>query len=226
MKNALVAFAGLALSASFALAQTAPAAQPSAVKPSDTITKPAETVKKDIKQAAELKLDIVDTAMADKELSTLVTAVKAAGLVEALKAKGPFTLFAPTNAAFDKLGKEKLDALMKDKDALAAVLKFHVIEGAVTGEQVAKMKESSQTLQGTRFMIASKDGKLMVGSEQKSMATVIGKEIKASNGIIHKIDGVMTPAEAKKETTRQTPKDAPKKDAPAAPATDAPKKSN
>ena len=88
------------------------------------------------------------------------------------------------------------------------------------------MKESSQTLQGTRFMIASKDGKLMVGSEQKSMATVIGKEIKASNGIIHKIDGVMTPAEAKKETTRQTPKDAPKKDAPAAPATDAPKKSN
>lgn len=221
MKNALVAFAGLALAVSFA------AAQPAATKPAETM-KPAD-IKKDVKDAVESKLDIVDLAIADKELSTLVTAVKAAGLVEALKAKGPFTLFAPTNAAFDKLGKEKLEALLKDKDALANILKFHVIEGAVTAEQVMKMKESSQTLQGTRFMIASKEGKVVLFTDQKNPATVVKADIKASNGIIHKIDTVLIPAEAKKDVKKDAPKqDAPKKDAPKqdAPKQDAPKKSN
>lgn len=220
MKNALVAFAGLALAASFAVAQ------PGATKPAETI-KPAD-IKKDVKDAVESKLDIIDTAVADKELSTLVTAVKAAGLVEALKAKGPFTLFAPTNAAFDKLGKEKLEALLKDKDALANILKFHVIEGAVTAEQVMKMKESSQTLQGTRFMIASKEGKVVLFTDQKNPSTVVKADIKASNGVIHKIDTVLTPGEAKKDVKKDAPKTEPKKDAPKqdAPTQDAPKKSN
>ena len=134
-----------------------------------------------------IKKDIVDTAVAAGDFSTLVTAVKAAGLVETLKGEGPFTVFAPTDAAFAKVPTDTLNALLADKAALANVLTYHVVAGNVMAADVVKLT-SAVTVQGQAVSIAVKDGKVYVDGAQ-----VVATDIKASNGVIHVIDAVILP---------------------------------
>lgn len=135
-------------------------------------------------RAADEAKDIVDIAAGNKDFSTLVTAVKQAGLVEALKAKGPITVFAPTNAAFAKLGEEKLNAVLKDKELLTKILKAHVVEGKVMAADAVKL--DGKDVNG--FTVKAKDGTVMIGD-----AKVVKADIKASNGVIHVIDTVLVP---------------------------------
>jgi uncharacterized surface protein with fasciclin (FAS1) repeats len=134
-----------------------------------------------------IKKDIVDTAVAAGDFSTLVTAVKAAGLVETLKGEGPFTVFAPTDGAFAKVPTDTLNALLADKAALANVLTYHVVAGNVMAADVVKLT-SAVTVQGQAVSIEVKDGKVYVDGSQ-----VVATDIKASNGVIHVIDAVILP---------------------------------
>ena len=134
-----------------------------------------------------MKKDIVDTAVAAGDFNTLVTAVKAAGLVETLKGEGPFTVFAPTDAAFEKVPTDTLNALLADKAALANVLTYHVVAGNVMAADVVKLT-SAVTVQGQAVSIEVKDGKVYVDGAQ-----VVATDIKASNGVIHVIDAVILP---------------------------------
>jgi uncharacterized surface protein with fasciclin (FAS1) repeats len=129
--------------------------------------------------------DIVDTAVAAGQFTTLVTAVKAAGLVDTLKGKGPFTVFAPTDAAFAKIPKADLDALLKDKAKLTAVLTYHVVPGAVMAKDVKAGKV--KTVQGGELTLGTTGGVTVDG------AKVVQADIKASNGVIHVIDSVVLP---------------------------------
>jgi uncharacterized surface protein with fasciclin (FAS1) repeats len=131
--------------------------------------------------------DIVDTAVSAEKFKTLVTAVKAAGLVETLKGEGPFTVFAPTDEAFAKVPKEKLEALLADKQALTAVLTYHVVPGKVMAADVVKLS-SAKTVQGKEVKIETKDGKVTVNG-----ANVIKTDIVCKNGVIHVIDVVILP---------------------------------
>jgi uncharacterized surface protein with fasciclin (FAS1) repeats len=130
--------------------------------------------------------DIVQTAVA-AEFKTLVKAVQAAGLVDTLKGKGPFTVFAPTDKAFAAVPKEKLAALLKDKQELAAVLKYHVVPGKVMAADVVKLDEA-KTVQGQKVKITSKDGNVKINN-----ASVVKADVAASNGVIHVIDSVLFP---------------------------------
>ena len=134
-----------------------------------------------------MKKDIVDTAVAAGDFNTLVTAVKAAGLVETLKGEGPFTVFAPTDAAFAKVPTDTLNALLADKAALANVLTYHVVAGKVMAADVVKLT-SAETVQGQAVSVEVKDGKVYVDGAQ-----VVTTDIKASNGVIHVIDTVILP---------------------------------
>ena len=140
-----------------------------------------------VQAKAQDKKDIVDTAVAAGSFNTLVTAVKAAGLVETLKSAGPFTVFAPTDEAFAKVPKAKLDALLNDKEALKKVLLYHVVAGNVGSAQVVKLK-SAKTVNGQEAKITVKGGKVMVDN-----ATVVKTDIATSNGTIHVIDTVILP---------------------------------
>ncbi|CAN5644831.1 hypothetical protein BH09MYX1_BH09MYX1_23380 [soil metagenome] len=135
---------------------------------------------------ATAKKDIVDTAVAAGSFTKLAAALKAAGLVDTLKGPGPFTVFAPTDDAFAKIPQDKLDALLKDKVALGALLKAHVVSGKVMAADVTKMT-SATTLNGTFPVNASADG-VMIGN-----AKVIKTDIECSNGVIHVIDTVIMP---------------------------------
>ena len=130
--------------------------------------------------------DIVDTAISAGTFNTLVTAVKAAGLVETLKGDGPFTVFAPTDAAFAKLPKEKLDALLKDKAALTKILTYHVVAGKVMATDVVNLK-SAKTVEGQSVKINTE------GGVRINNANVIKTDITTSNGVIHVIDTVILP---------------------------------
>ena len=136
--------------------------------------------------------DIVDTAMAEGNFHTLLTALKAAGMTDTLKGKGPYTLFAPTDAAFAKLPAGTLDSLMKpeSKDKLARMLKYHVVSGKLMADKIAKMKTLG-SMAGVPLMVKAEAGKVMVDG-----ATVTKPDIMASNGIIHVIDMVLMPMEA------------------------------
>jgi uncharacterized surface protein with fasciclin (FAS1) repeats len=132
--------------------------------------------------------DIVDTAAGAKDFSTLVAAVKAAGLVDALKGKGPFTVFAPTDAAFKALPAGTVEALLKpeNKGKLSNILTYHVISGSVMAADVKTMK--AKTLFGQEASIEVKDGKVTIDG-----ANVVTTDIKCSNGVIHVIDKVILP---------------------------------
>jgi uncharacterized surface protein with fasciclin (FAS1) repeats len=131
--------------------------------------------------------DIVDTAVAADQFKTLVTAVKAAGLIETLKGEGPFTVFAPTDEAFAKIPQEKLEALLKDKKALTAVLTYHVVPGKVMAKDVVKL-DSAKTAQGGNVSISATDGSVKING-----AKVIKADIECKNGVIHVIDTVLLP---------------------------------
>jgi uncharacterized surface protein with fasciclin (FAS1) repeats len=130
--------------------------------------------------------DIVDTAIAAGNFKTLATALQAAGLVDTLKGKGPFTVFAPTDEAFAKLPAGTLDALLKDKAKLTKVLTYHVVPGKVMAADVVKLKQA-KTVEGQNITIDTKSG-VKVDS-----ANVIKTDIQASNGVIHVIDSVILP---------------------------------
>lgn len=130
--------------------------------------------------------DIVDTAAGAGNFNTLVTAVKAAGLVDTLKGPGPFTVFAPTDAAFAKVPKADLDALLADKDKLTAVLTYHVVPGKVMAAQVKP--GNVKTVQGGEITVAVDGGSVKVDN-----ATVTQTDIETSNGVIHVIDTVIMP---------------------------------
>jgi uncharacterized surface protein with fasciclin (FAS1) repeats len=135
--------------------------------------------------------DIVETAVAAGSFKTLATALKAAGLIETLKGKGPFTVFAPTDEAFAKIPKADLDALLKDKKALAAVLTYHVVAGKVMAADVIKLNEA-KTVNGASVKIMVMGGKVMVDN-----ANVVKTDIVATNGVIHVIDSVIFPPKGK-----------------------------
>ncbi len=130
--------------------------------------------------------DIVDTAISAGQFTTLVKAVQAAGLVETLKGKGPFTVFAPTDAAFAKLPPGALDSLLKDKEKLAQVLTYHVVPGKVMAAQVKAGQV--KTVEGQSLNVTTKNGAVMVDE-----AKVVKTDIMASNGVIHVIDTVVMP---------------------------------
>jgi uncharacterized surface protein with fasciclin (FAS1) repeats len=129
--------------------------------------------------------DIVDTAVSAGQFKTLVAAVQAAGLVETLKSPGPFTVFAPTDAAFAKLPAGTLDALLKDKAKLAAILTYHVVPGKVMAKDVAA--GDVKTAQGQMIKITTANG-VMVNN-----AKVVATDVMADNGVIHVIDTVILP---------------------------------
>ncbi len=131
--------------------------------------------------------DIVDTAVAAGNFKTLVTAVKAAGLVDTLKSPGPFTVFAPTDEAFAKLPAGTLEGLLKDPAKLKEVLLYHVVSGKVMAADVVKLK-SAKTVEGSNLKIRAKSGAVMVDN-----AKVVQPDIACDNGVIHVIDAVMLP---------------------------------
>ena len=133
--------------------------------------------------------DIVDTAVASGQFNTLAAALKAAGLVETLKGAGPFTVFAPTDAAFAKLPKGTVEELLKpeNKAKLTAILTYHVVPGKVMAADVIKVKDA-KTVQGGSLKVNTGGGKVMVDN-----ATVVKTDIAASNGVIHVIDSVVMP---------------------------------
>jgi uncharacterized surface protein with fasciclin (FAS1) repeats len=132
------------------------------------------------------KSDIVDTAVKAGSFNTLVQAVKAAGLVETLKGDGPFTVFAPNDEAFAKLPAGTVEALLKDKEKLTAVLTYHVVAGRVSSGQVTKLS-SAKTVQGGDLRISTE------GGVRINDAKVIQADLETSNGVIHVIDTVLIP---------------------------------
>ncbi|MCW5935104.1 MAG: fasciclin domain-containing protein [Fimbriimonadia bacterium] len=133
------------------------------------------------------KKDIVDTAIGAGQFKTLVSLVQAAGLVDALRSDGPFTVFAPTDAAFAKVPKATLDALGKDKEALKQVLLYHVVSGKVTSGQVVKVNKA-KTLQGSDVKVKVSGKNVMINN-----AKVVKADIECTNGVIHVIDTVILP---------------------------------
>ena len=129
--------------------------------------------------------DIVDTAVAAGSFKTLATALQAAGLVDTLKGKGPFTVFAPTDEAFAKIPKADLDALLKDKAKLTAVLTYHVVPGKVMAKDVKAGKV--KTVQGSELTVSTMSG------VKVDAANVVKTDIVADNGVIHVIDSVVLP---------------------------------
>ena len=130
--------------------------------------------------------DIVDTAVGAGQFKTLAAALDAAGLVTTLKGLGPFTVFAPTDAAFAKIPKAQLDALLADKAKLTSVLTYHVVPGKVLAKDVKP--GAVKTVQGQSLTVKAGGGKVMVDD-----ATVTATDVMADNGVIHVIDSVVLP---------------------------------
>tara|TARA_S200000501_G_scaffold27441_1_gene23518 strand:+ start:317 stop:769 length:453 start_codon:yes stop_codon:yes gene_type:complete len=135
------------------------------------------------------KHDIVDTAIKAGSFNTLVAAVQAAELVETLKSKGPFTVFAPTDEAFSQLDKATLESLLKpeNKDQLVAILTYHVVAGKVMSTDITDNMQPS-TVNGSTINIKLNNGKVMIND-----ATVITADVDTDNGVIHVIDKVLIP---------------------------------
>ncbi len=168
----LMAVAGLAIAAGPEAKPTAPAA-PSAPATSG---------------------DLIEVLKSHKKYSTLVKAIEAAGLTDALKQPGPFTIFAPTNEAFAKLPKAQIEGYFDPSgaSALKDLLKAHVIPAKIPSTELAKMKETSKSLQGATFLVIASGKQVSVGTEPGRMANIAEPDMAASNGVIHGIDQVCT----------------------------------
>ena len=138
-------------------------------------------------EAHEGPSNIIETARAAGNFNTLLAAVEAAGLTDALSGDGPFTVFAPTDEAFAQIPADQLQGLLEDTETLTAILTYHVVSGAVTSGEVVLLN-SATTLQGSDVTITVTDGGVQVDE-----ANVIAVDIEASNGVIHVIDAVITP---------------------------------
>lgn len=145
--------------------------------------------------------DIVDNAVNSKDHTTLVAAVKAAGLVETLKGKGPFTVFAPTNDAFNKLPAGTVDNLVKpeNKATLTKILTYHVVAGRLDSKELmdwikkGKGTATLTTVEGGKLWVMERDGKLWLKDEKGGIAQITISDVYQSNGIIHVIDTVVMP---------------------------------
>ena len=145
--------------------------------------------------------DIVDNAVNSKDHTTLVAAVKAAGLVETLKSDGPFTVFAPTNKAFDKLPKGTVESLVmpENKATLTKILTYHVVAGKMDSKAIAaaikkgKGKAELTTVEGGKLWAWMKGNKLVIKDEKGGMSTVTIADVNQKNGVIHVIDTVLMP---------------------------------
>ena len=173
--------ASLALALSFACAG-------SQAKPQNSNHHPTSGTHDSTEQAAEPmeQKDIVATAIDAGQFTTLVAALEAADLVGALQAEGPFTVFAPTDAAFAKLPEGTVEALLKDKEKLAAILTYHVVSGKVMAQDVSGLTEAP-TLQGQSIAIDTSNGVRI------NESNVVTADIVASNGVVHVIDTVLMP---------------------------------
>jgi len=145
--------------------------------------------------------NIIENAVNSKDHTTLLAAVKAAGLVETLKGKGPFTVFAPTNEAFDKLPAGTVENWVKpeNKTALAKILTYHVVAGKLDSKELMKWikkgkgKAELKTVQGGKLWIIEKDGKLWLKDEKGITTEITVRDVYQSNGVIHVIDTVLMP---------------------------------
>ncbi len=165
-----------------AIAACSSAASPSAAPTTTAAPSTAPSV------SAAMAKDIVATATEAGSFKTLLTAVKAAGLVETLQGKGPFTVFAPTDAAFAALPAGTLDGLLKDPAALKKILLYHVVSGSVTADKVVGLT-SATSVEGAPIAITVKDGSVYLNGSAK----VVTPDVMASNGVIHVIDKVLLP---------------------------------
>jgi uncharacterized surface protein with fasciclin (FAS1) repeats len=176
-----------------AIAACSAAASPSAAPTGASTQSPASTPAASPSNvpsasAAAMAKDIVQTATEAGSFKTLLTAVKAAGLVETLQGNGPFTVFAPTDAAFAALPAGTLDGLLKDPAALKKILLYHVVSGSVTSDNVVGLT-SATSVEGSPIAIAVKDGTVLLNASAK----VVTPDVMASNGVIHVIDKVLLP---------------------------------
>jgi len=145
--------------------------------------------------------NIIENAMNSQDHTTLVAAVKAAGLVETLQGKGPFTVFAPTNSAFGMLPAGTVESLVKpeNKSALTSILTYHVVAGKLDSKELEKWIKKGNgsaeltTVAGGKIWIMKKDGKWSIKDEKGGMATITIPNVYQSNGVIHVIDHVLMP---------------------------------
>lgn len=148
------------------------------------------TIKTNSVHETKIEADIVDLAMSQEFLSTLVAALKAGDLVGTLKGDGPFTVFAPTNEAFAKLPAGTVENLLKpeNKAQLVKILSYHVVPGKVMSKDL-KNGQTAKTVEGSTIKVTLKDGKAMINN-----ATVTAADIEADNGVVHVIDTVIMPS--------------------------------
>ncbi|MTE28296.1 fasciclin domain-containing protein [Winogradskyella ouciana] len=152
-------------------------------------------------QTATAQKTIVDAAVGNENFSTLVTALKAADLVEALQGDGPFTVFAPTNDAFAKIDEATLKSLLKseNKEMLSKILTYHVVSGKLmASDVVAALKKGNgkveiETLAGQKLTVMQKDGKIWLKDQNGNYSEITATDVEASNGVIHVIDTVVMP---------------------------------
>ncbi len=151
--------------------------------------------------AQKTKKDIVDVAVSVDDFSTLVTALKAADLVGALKGDGPFTVFAPTNDAFGKIDSKTLNSLLEpaNKEKLSAILTYHVVSGKIAATDVVNAlkkgngKTELTTLNGAKFKVIKKDGKIWLKDQKGNYSQIVKTDVMAKNGVIHIISDVVMP---------------------------------
>jgi len=174
-------------------ATTSSAMAPSSMAPA---TSAAATSAPATKTSATATTDIVGTAVAAGNFTTLAAALTAAGLVDTLKGAGPYTVFAPSDAAFAKLPAGTVDTLLKDpKGKLSDILKYHVVAGKVTAADVVKLNgQKVKTVQGAELTVEVTGGKVALVDATGNRVNVVTTDVAASNGVIHVIDGVLLPA--------------------------------
>ncbi len=189
MNRMLLAAGSLSLTLLISACSTA--AEPSAPTPAPATTS-ASSMMPETSMATS---DIVDTAVAAGQFKTLATAITAAGLVDTLKGTGPFTVFAPTDAAFEKLPAGTLETLLKDPTGpLADILKYHVVAGKVLAADVVKMNgQKVKTVQGAELTVEVTGDKVALVDAAGNRVNVTKTDITASNGVIHVIDAVLMP---------------------------------
>ena len=183
MASLAIVLAACSSTASTSPSPTAPATQ--AATPAATAPAPSASTSSSGDAAMA---DIVATADGAGTFKTLLAAAKAAGLVETLQGKGPFTVFAPTDEAFAALPAGTLDGLLADREALKKILLYHVVSGEVTADKVVGLT-SADTVEGSPIAISVKDGMVYLNDA----AQVVKTDIMASNGVIHVIDQVLLP---------------------------------
>lgn len=154
-----------------------------------------------ISNVANAQKSIVDIAVSNEDFSTLVTALKAAELVSALQADGPFTVFAPTNSAFEKIDSNTLNSLLKpeNRKALANILTYHVVPAQLMAKDVVaalekgKGKVEVKALNGQVLTVVQKDGKIWLQDQKGNYSEIVKTDVAGSNGVIHVIDTVVMP---------------------------------